>query len=76
MTPEEIAPENDGARLSLPTDLVKSLRDRIRGSAFPSVEAFVLFVLARLAEATPDEPFSAEEERQLKERLRSLGYID
>ncbi len=49
---------------------------RIRGSSFESVDAFVTFVLARLIEGTSESAFSEEDERRLKERLRSLGYID
>ena len=67
---------NGGESVSVPRELVDALKSRIRGSAFPSVEAFVLFVLARLAEGRVEAPFSAEEEEKLKERLRSLGYLD
>lgn len=76
MMTDESGSKGDGGMLALPPDVIQGLRARIRGSAFPSVEAFAVFVLSRLAEAVPDEPFSADEERQLKERLRSLGYID
>ena len=62
--------------LALPEELVRAVEARIRGSAFDSAEAFVTFVLARLLEEPGSSAFSEEEERQLKERLRSLGYID
>jgi len=32
--------------------------------------------MARLLEAPGEIPFSEDDERRLKERLRSLGYID
>jgi hypothetical protein len=57
-------------------DVARLLEERIKGSSFESVDAYVTFVLARLAEQTGETAFSEEDERLLKERLRSLGYID
>ena len=62
--------------IALPEELVRAIRARIRGSAFGSPDAFVAFVLARLLEEPGEPAFSEEDERHLKERLRSLGYID
>ena len=62
--------------VQLPEELVAALEDRFRGSAFDSVDAFIEFVLARLLDEPGSTGFSEEEERSLKERLRSLGYID
>jgi Arc/MetJ-type ribon-helix-helix transcriptional regulator len=62
--------------IQLPEDLVAAVAERIRGSSFESVDAFVAFVLARLTEERGEAAFSEEDERRLKERLRSLGYID
>ena len=60
----------------LPEEVARAVEDRIRGSAFASVDEFVAFVLARLLEQSGDAAFSEEDEKALKERLRSLGYID
>ena len=62
--------------VTIPDDVAQGLEARIRGSSFPSLDAFVSFVLARLLDEPSEVPFSEEEERRLKERLRSLGYID
>ncbi len=70
---------SDGAKtrtITLPKELVRAIEARIEGSAFESPDAFVTFVLARLLEEPGAAGFSEEDERQLKERLRSLGYID
>ncbi len=67
---------DEGSTLHLPAELARAIEDRIRGTGFASVDAFVAFVLARLLENPSTEPFSEEDERRLKERLRSLGYID
>jgi Arc/MetJ-type ribon-helix-helix transcriptional regulator len=72
-------PATDGARtrtVRLSEDLARSIEERIRGTGFVSVDAFVEFVLARLTEQPGEGVFSEEDERNLKERLRSLGYID
>ncbi|MFY9717840.1 MAG: CopG family transcriptional regulator [Thermoplasmata archaeon] len=60
----------------LPEEIVKAVAARIRGTAFGSVDAYVAFVLARLLESPSPAGFSEEDERVLRERLRSLGYID
>jgi hypothetical protein len=64
--------------IEIPEEIAKGLELRIEGSSFRTVDAFIGFVLARLLdEAGASEiPFSEEEERRLRERLRSLGYID
>ncbi len=73
----EAAPENGSTeRIALPEELVRAIRARIRGSAFDSPDAFVAFVLARLLEEPGEPVFSEEDERHLRDRLRSLGYID
>ncbi len=71
------APGGPSCSIALPAELVRAVEERMRGSAFPTVDAFVEFVLARLLERPgADSGFSEEDERHLKERLRSLGYID
>lgn len=62
--------------IAIPEEVARGLEARMRGSAFPDVDAFVGFILARLLDTRSDVPFSEEEERRLRERLRSLGYID
>ncbi len=62
--------------LRIPEELATAVEARMKGSSFPSVDEFVAFVLARLLEQTGEPGFSEEDERALKERLRSLGYID
>lgn len=62
--------------VELPEELVAALEGRFHGTSFESVDAFIAFVLARLLDEPGTTGFSEEEERSLKERLRSLGYID
>jgi len=60
----------------LPEEVVTALEERFHGTSFESVDAAIAFVLSRLLEEPGTTGFSEEEERSLKERLRSLGYID
>ncbi|HEY6238424.1 MAG TPA: CopG family transcriptional regulator [Thermoplasmata archaeon] len=62
--------------LVIPEEVARGLEERIRTTSFPTVDAFVGFVLARLLEEPDQSAFSEEEERRLRERLRSIGYID
>ena len=73
----ERPPNARGSRsIQLPEEIVQALEERIRGSGFDSPDAFVAYVLARLLEAPGSAGFSEEDERRLRDRLRSLGYID
>jgi hypothetical protein len=69
-------PPTNGRTIVISESVAKALEERIRSTSFSSVDAFVSFVLARLVEGTDETGFSEEEERRLRERLRSLGYID
>lgn len=60
----------------IPEETARQIERKLAASSFGSLDEFVSFVLARLTESPGDAPFSEEEERQLRERLRSLGYID
>ncbi len=60
----------------IPEETARQIEAKLKGSAFDSVDAFVAFVLARLLEEPGGPGLSEEEELKLKERLRSLGYID
>lgn len=70
------APSRAMRTLRVPEEIARGLEKRMAGSSFESVDAFVSFVLARLLEENRSTVFSEEDERNLKERLRSLGYID
>lgn len=74
--PEEPPASPATRSIELPQELADAVAARIRGSSFESVDAFVTFVLARLIEGASESAFSEDDERRLKERLRSLGYID
>jgi hypothetical protein len=61
----------------LPEEVVRALEQRMRGSSFESVDLLIAFILSRLVDHTSGGgAFTEEDERMLKDRLRSLGYID
>jgi hypothetical protein len=69
-------PGPKGRTVTIPEDVAAGIEARIRGTGFTSVDGFVEYVLAKLLEAPGEIPFSEDDEKRLKERLRSLGYID
>ncbi len=70
-------PVGDSVSVSIPSTLYKKAEEQIRGTEFSSVSEYVAFVLRELlAKEGDDEAFSGEDEEKVKERLRSLGYLD
>ncbi len=71
------APPSGLRTVHLPEEVVRALEQRMKGSSFESVDVLIAFILGRLVDHAPgDSAFSEEDERLLKDRLRSLGYID
>ena len=65
--------------ISIPKVLADKIKQRIEGTGFNSVSSYVTYVLRQVlssVEGKQKEAFSEEDERKIKERLRSLGYID
>jgi Arc/MetJ-type ribon-helix-helix transcriptional regulator len=65
--------------VSIPTPLFEKVKERIEGTGFTSVSSYVVYVLREVLSedvAEEAEAFSREDEERVKERLRSLGYLD
>ena len=65
--------------ISIPLQLAEKIKERIKGTGFNSVSSYVTYVLRQVISGTAekrDEPFSEEDERKVKERLKGLGYLD
>jgi Arc/MetJ-type ribon-helix-helix transcriptional regulator len=75
MTPSP-PPTSASRTVKIPEEVARQLERKLAQTSFASLDDFVSFILARLAESPSETPFTEEEERQLRERLRSLGYID
>jgi len=69
---------HDKVTLKIPRPLYNRLSKLIEGTGFSSVTEFVVHVLRDLAASGPaldEEHLSQEEMEQLRQRLRSLGYL-
>ena len=56
--------------------LFDRIQEKIKNTSFSSPSDYVSYVLEKeLNEADYEEAFSEEDEKKVKERLRSLGYL-
>ena len=63
--------------VSIPTFLFDKVKERIGKSGFPSVSSYVAYVLREiLTDSNPQASLTREDAEKVKDRLRSLGYID
>ena len=72
--------------VSIPKTLVEKVKNRMKGTGFPSVSSYVTYVLRQVISGIEidekkkgneeKEAFSKEDEEKVKERLRGLGYLD
>jgi len=71
--------ETKHTTVSIPKELYKKIQERIKDTGFTSVSDYVTYVLRQVIselEEESEEPFTKEDEEKVKERLRSLGYIE
>ena len=67
--------------ISIPEDLKQKLEEKLKETNFESVEDYILYVLNQMVSegeevATSDnQPYTDDEEVDLKERLKELGYL-
>jgi Arc/MetJ-type ribon-helix-helix transcriptional regulator len=71
----------DYTTVSIPKPLAEKIKERMRGTGFSSVSAYVTYVLRQVLSSIEEEErskqaFTKEEEEQVKQRLRDLGYLD
>ena len=67
--------------VSLPKPLAEKIKERMKGTGFSSVSAYVTYILRQVLSSIEEEErskqaFSKEEEDMVKQRLRDLGYLD
>jgi len=65
--------------ISIPTPLAEKIKKRIKGTGFTSLSSYATYVLREVISdigKESKEVFSKEDEEKVKERLRSLGYLD
>ncbi len=66
--------------VSIPVPLFNKIEDQIKGTGFTSVSSYVTYVLREIiasqAEKEESNPFTEEDEKKVKDRLKALGYLD
>ena len=68
--------EEKDTNISIPSSLYRQIQKRIEGTGFESVSAYVVYVLREVLSEDERDGLTQEEEERVKERLRTLGYID
>lgn len=72
----------DGVSVHIPRALYERVQERARGAGFATAEAYIHFVLDEVTLNDDDgsggagAQMSAQEEGELVDRLRGLGYIE
>ncbi len=76
MVPEE----RKHTTVSIPVQLIEKIKEKIKGTGFTSVSAYVTYVLREVLSSLEmeekKEVFTKDEEEKVKEKLRALGYLD
>lgn len=74
-------------KVEIPEEIIKKLKERVDSAdEFKDVEEYVNYILKQVVERldtekeekkeSKEETYSQEDEEKVKERLRSLGYLD
>jgi len=59
----------------LPAELYSKIEERVSATDFGSVDEYVEFVLEEVVKEE-ERAFSEEEEKEVRRRLKNLGYLD
>jgi Arc/MetJ-type ribon-helix-helix transcriptional regulator len=70
--------ENKYTTISIPAPLAEKVKKRIKGTGFNSLSSYVTFILREImsGKGEPEQAFSKEDEENIRNRLKSLGYLD
>jgi Arc/MetJ-type ribon-helix-helix transcriptional regulator len=61
----------------LPAELYGKVEERVKATDFGSVDEYVEFVLEEVVkEEEQEKGFSGVEEKEVKKRLKDLGYLE
>ena len=66
-------------KVAIRKDLYEKIEKRVEATEFNSVSEYVNYVLEEVLEQITDDEkdvYSKEDEEKVKEKLRSLGYLD
>jgi Arc/MetJ-type ribon-helix-helix transcriptional regulator len=80
MVPDVHKKERKHTTVSIPTTLFNRIKKLIKDTGFTSVSDYVTYVLREVVAMHEhekfSEPFTPEDVERIKEKLRSLGYLD
>ena len=67
--------------VSIPTPLAENIRNRIEGTGFNSISSYVTYILRQVLSSMDEEnadtsKMRKEDEKEVKRRLKALGYLD
>lgn len=72
--------EQESRAILLAAKLYGRIEERVKATDFRSVDEYVTFVLEEVLkeddEQEGEKAFSKEDEEEIKQRLKSLGYLD
>jgi len=69
--------EGEKKTVFLPAELYGKVEEKAKATDFGSVDEYVEFVLEEVVKEEEEEKaFSEEEEKEVKKRLKDLGYLD
>jgi len=72
----------DEITISIPKDLAEKLKKRAENAEFDSLSTYVTYILRQVIshieidENEGDKTITRKDEEKIKEKLRSLGYLD
>lgn len=79
-TEQTMTAVEDHRQLELPDRIIARVEDRLPRTEFDTPEEYITFVLEevlyRVEEDTEDDDFEPVDEDEVKNRLKSLGYLD
>jgi len=74
---EAVKKEEKNKAVFLPAELYERIEQRAKATNFGSVEEYITFVLEEvLKEEAEEKVYTEEEEKEIKKRLKDLGYLE
>ena len=68
--------EGEKKAVFLPAELYAKVEERVKATGFGSVDEYVEFVVEEVVSGgEQEESFSEEDEKEVKKRLKDLGYL-
>lgn len=68
--------ENDKVLIEIPSRIIDKIKEKIKNSEFKTIEEYIIFVLRNsLIDAGVKSTLDPDEEKQVKETLKKLGYL-